>query len=288
MFGDYELLKELDTSLREDLTNQLESQFNTYYTFGNLKEAYEVFGKLMEYSLISTTDSRLDPKSALLKAVVKGGIAEENHRFPYDMRKEKYSLGQWMYGYLPRNTSYQVRSSSYWGKRIEGAYEGDMVYPERDHIIAIRLDTTARQSENSLEIIENTYKEEYGKSPITKDDYRLARDGIIRTYSIEFESTIVSRYRTLGHIVVVPTESGTRAVLIIKNSILKKYFIDIKKTYTKAISALKQAGLPGNVQFSSYCKLDKHIEEQKKLRRKQYELNDKVTEGVEKSVERVK
>lgn len=288
MFGDYGLLSDFHKESKAELAQQLESQFNSYYMFGHIKEAYETFGKMMEYSLIGTDDSRLDPKGHFLKAVVKGKIATEDHRFPYDMRKDKYSLGQWIYCPLPRAVKYTVNSREYWGKRVEGNYEGDMVYPARTHELTIRLDNTAKQSENSMEMINNTYKEEYGKGPITADDIKLAREGIIRTYVIEFDSPILARYKTLGHVVLAPTDDGIRALLIIKNDILKRYFIDVNRAYTNAINALKTRGLQGKVKFMGYCKLDEHIAEQKKLIQKQYELNDKIEEGVEKSVAKVK
>ena len=110
MFGDYELLSQFHGESREEFAQQLESQFNSYYMFGHIKEAYETFGKLMEYSLIEADDSRLDDKGHFIRQVIKGGIAPEGHRFPYDMRKDKYSLGQWMYCKLPRTVRYTVKS----------------------------------------------------------------------------------------------------------------------------------------------------------------------------------
>lgn len=289
MFGNYTEAKEYNDFFKEEIKMQLEARYNHFCMFGNYRDAYETLGILMGYNILDKDDSRLNSSGTLLKELNKLDPSYySSHRFLYDIRNRNDQLGEWVYYKgLPFLGKYTVKSSPYWGKRIEGNYSANMVYKSREHVINMSLNRTPKQAKNSIEFIDKTFKNEFGVAGMTEEDYRLAVEGLIRIYTLEFDTSINHSCKTLGHVVLFQDGQITKAVLVLRNDVLKRYFINIMNAYNNTTNALKEFGLT-NVSYMSFCNLKRHIVEQEQLIEEQYKLNDILADKGERSVEIVR
>ncbi len=270
------MLSEVYNSIRLDLGAQLESQFNTAFMYGNYQLAYDTFGKLMEYQLLDHQDDRLEPSNIFLSTIRKEKIADKEHRFARDYRRDKNFLGTWLYHPLKRGLSLVLNGNAYVQETTNGEYKSQSIFGERKHEVTMFLMGTSKQAENSIEDIGKIYEHRYKKTFVTPDDYKLATDGIIRIYKLEFTSGMPNYYKTLGFIVIAPTEQGLMGLVVFKTATLKKYHIDIQSTYNAIVYELETAGGLSGVQFMPWCDISRYPKEQKEERNRQYQLISKL------------
>ena len=232
-------------NLGKELAERLEEQYEQYVANNEIHNAYEVLGKLMAYRLIEKDDYRLVKGYKPYKAA---GI-DKDDRFPKDLRKPGDYIGDWLYADLPYSFGAKLISQQHIGKRVEGAYECDMVYPERELSVGITLERSPKGASNSIESIALLYKEETGIIVETKQATDEARAGYIRVYRITIDSVIMHAYKDVGFVTVSKDkDTGEfKANIVVRTSVFKRYHIDIEDGCNNIVGAVKNSlgGLTG-------------------------------------------
>lgn len=197
----------------------LENQYQLALVNGDIQAAYNVIGDLMAYKLIDETDPRIQKNNT---SYTKYGI-DKSHRFRLDYRSGVNYIPEWLFGKLQVGKKFNINSVEHIGKRVEGNYSGDTVFPSHVVTISIKQCSTVKQVENAFDEMGNILKA--AKSPINLNAaYECAKHGVYRVYRIEVEGNCISRFRTIGFAIIAMQASGMVCSLIMKyDSIIENW-----------------------------------------------------------------
>jgi len=243
--------------MRISLASSMEAQYNFFMVTGKMDMAYNILGKLMAYKLISFDDERVDPKNRAYKAA---GI-DANHRFPLDYRKDTRFIPEWLFADIPMKMNCSMETSKYWGKRVEGNYEGDIVIPERRLDIGINLVNTDRAAAAAAEGVIKMYAE-LGKKLSLAGMQEKVSIGVTRVYEITILSTVLSSYKTLGYVYLSRKENGAFAAkVLLKGKVLLDVRLPIMETYKVIADTIRNSfKLDENLEVTAYSKHEKDRE----------------------------
>lgn len=103
---------------------ELNEKYNKAKQEGKKDVVVEVLREMMDYRLIDRNDDRL-------KLLLKEGYSERDYR-----REDEYSA-KWFMGKYPKRIKLGLKAEEHEGKRVEGIYEGDTIFPERNMPIVL-------------------------------------------------------------------------------------------------------------------------------------------------------
>lgn len=229
---EYTEYKQFENEIRDTL----ESQYNMCMFNNDFAGAYEVLGKLMAYKLIEKDDARIESNN---KTYVKAGI-EKSHRFRLDYRRDYGYIPDWLFGQLDYMGTCKCSTIEHWGKRVEGNYEGDTVFPSRVIDIRFTLCNTTRKIENAFDGISSLMKEHTGKVFNRSTLEGLCKNGVYRVYSIEVESSCISSFKNIGYAIIKMGESGINTVLVLQYSSFIGNWLPIKSSIQTIENTIKQ------------------------------------------------
>lgn len=244
----------------EDIKETLESQYALFMLNHDYESAYKTLGKLMAYRLIEPTDPRIKKNNSLF---VKGGV-DADHRFRLDYRKELSFIPEWYFGDIESYRSFKVRTIAHGGKRVEGNYIGDVVFPSTEMTIRVDFCNTTKQVSNNFEAITKTVKEATGKNFKSEKLLTLCKAGVYRTCRIEVTSSCLARYVELGEAIIRAGERQNEAKLFMRTDSIINNWIPIETVMQEIKSTIDKMMGEGTV-YKLALPIDKAIEQQKNL-----------------------
>lgn len=199
----HSMIKEIQEykQLEAEFKDTLETQFQVAHINQDGETAYNILGELMAFKLIDEDDLRIEKTN---KSYSKYGIAKD-HRFRLDYRRGISYIPEWLFGRLPLNRSFTVKSIEHMGKRVEGNYSGDAFFPSHSVTIQIKQCNTVKQVENGFEDIERILKASKTKMNLDQA-LECAKQGVYRLYHIEIQGNCISRYKTVGYALIALNE----------------------------------------------------------------------------------
>lgn len=204
---------EIYKQLESELQSTLEAQYQYFMLSGDISNAYEVFGKLMGYRLISPEDERVSQADKIFKC---GGF-DPKHRFKYDYRKSVNYLADWLFSDLPSKMHFDMQTNPYWGKRVEGNYSGDVVFKARNIKLRISLVTTIKSAESAATSIAYMCKVQKKKCNANSVREELC-SSTCKVYEVEVENGAAYNYKTVGYVYIYMSK--------ITNAVAAKMFIN--------------------------------------------------------------
>lgn len=184
--------KQYENEIREGL----ETEYALAMYNNDLGTAYNIIGKMMDFKMIDVDDPRIEKNNKSFKAA---GISKD-HRFVRDYRKDMNYMPSWLFGRLEGNKRIQCNTIEHWGKRVEGNYEGDVIFKSVKVDIRISLCTSSGQAGGV-----GTILAAQTQNPFL---YELINSGVYRVYQVEIVSVSHYMHRNIGYIVVQMTDNG--------------------------------------------------------------------------------
>lgn len=247
-----------------ELASKLEAHYQLLMFNKRYEEAVDVLGRLMAFKLIDRWDERLDKK---YKPFKQAGISTED-RFKYDLRKDSNYSPEWLFADIPHYFGTTLRALGHMGKRVEGEYSCDMVYPEKELEIAFRLLNTPRSAKDAIESIGKTYLEETGKKLNVAALAEEAEVGFARVYEISISNNVVNGYKIMGYVVLVKSiiDGNFHGKLMMKYKVFKHLFVDIVTAQRLFAATIKDSlNMGENLKLGSIMDTRKAAAEQTKI-----------------------
>lgn len=253
-----EAYKELGGLLKE----KLERQFEYLIYSGNMEGAWMTLGRLMAYKLIDKNDERLSKNYVTYYPKHK----DWGKLFPMDMRKDTGYIPEWFFADVNYNMTTVLRSVERMGKRVEGKYECDMIYPARDFKIRIRQVSNAKVARDAVENIVKLMGVKLNAHQM-KEFKEEAACGFVRIYEITIDDQVLSRYRDIGYIILSRHQSGVfTARLVLRTEVFKYYFISIEESIEILLGTFgEQVGIGNELRLMTCKSYDREIREQREL-----------------------
>lgn len=242
----------------KEIKDTLESQYTMAMYNGDTTAAYEMLGKMMAYKLIDQDDPRIEKTN---KSYIKAGIAKD-HRFHLDYRKDYNFIPAWLYGNVTASKVINVSTAEHWGKRVEGNYEGDTIFPSRNMALRLRLCQNERAVENAFDGIVKIMQA--NKLGINREEVeKLCKEGVYRVYEINVDDNCLIQYKNIGYTVIKMGNEVPEGTFFINYNSLIGNWLPIKKI----ISALKtvQEDMVKESKYRLAINADSAIEQQRGL-----------------------
>lgn len=239
----------------EEIKDTLETQYQMAMFSKDFEAAYQTLGSMMEYKVIDRDDPRIESNN---KTYSKGGV-EKDHRFRFDYRRDYGYIPGWLFGKLEQSRVCKCKSIEHWGKRVEGSYSGDAVFPSRDIEIRISLCTTTKKVSNAFDGINSIMqaeKRKFNREPLES----LCKEGVYRVFNIEVDSTCITSYKTIGYAVVKMGDNGAEITLVIKYDSIIGIWTPINSTIETIKDTLKS--MIGGGKFGLAISPEKAISQQ--------------------------
>lgn len=237
----------------------LENQYNMAVINQDGEAAYNVIGELMGFRLIESDDPRIEKNN---KSFTKFGIPKD-HRFRLDYRRGVSYIPEWLFGKLPVNKSFTVNSLEHMGKRVEGNYSGDTVFPSHVTTIQIKQCSTVKQVENGFEEIEKIIRAAKSKANLS-EALECCRQGVYRLYHIEISGNCISRYKTVGYAIIAMNATGYCCSLVLKWESLTQNWLPINDTLGQLQNTINTM-LGNNATYAYPIEVKQGLDEQKAL-----------------------
>lgn len=204
--------KQFEDEIRDDL----EAQYDLCMLNKDLEAAYNTLGKLMEYKLIDKDDPRIDSKN---KAFKSAGI-DKNHRFRYDYRNANQYMPTWLYGKLGFSRIIECNTISHWGKRVEGKYEGDVIFKS----IKLKIRMSLCNNPGAADSIGYALDKELNANGTLRE---LVNAGVYRVYSVDFYDCHFTN-KNIGYVVVRMTDNGAEGTFFSDYDSLVNNWVPVK------------------------------------------------------------
>lgn len=254
MHPDYKEYKKNEEEIKELLDTQFDmAMFNHDYA-----AAYENLGKLMEYKLIDADDPRIEKNN---KTYVKGGI-DKAHRFRKDYRKTTGFLPSWLYGELAYHQVIRTSTIEHWGKRVEGNYEGDTVFPSRPIEFEFSLCETSMAVANAFDGMAFIVKKQTGKKLDREELEALCKAGVYRVYKIDVYGNCINAYRNAGYVIIRMGNSYEANMFINYDSLIGNW-VGIKQTAELFANTVRAIVGDTDAKVRVVLPMDKAIETQR-------------------------
>lgn len=203
----------------DEIRETLENNYQIAMYNNEIEDAYNAIGDMMAFKVIDTNDPRIQKNNKMFSA---GGV-DKDHRFRLDYRRDTGFIPEWIYGKIEPTRRIEIDSIEHWGKRVEGNYSGDTVFPSHTVQIRIAQCNTPKQAENTMEYIEKLFKKN-GKNKKLTDMTTMVKEGVYRLFTIEVDSACISRYKTLGALLIKMGDNNiTCSMLLDYDSIINNW-----------------------------------------------------------------
>lgn len=226
---DYLEYREIEENMREEL----ECNYQYAVFSGDMASAYNTLGKLMKYRLIPLDDKRIEKNN---RSYTKFGVRSK-HRFSWDYRNNTSYIASWIYGDIKRCDIVNQISIEHCGKRIEGCYEGYMIFPSRQVKMRISLADNVMAVRKCFENIEKSLKESSKKVSVNLMG-GLCERGVYRVFSIDVDGGCAEAYKHIGDIVIRQGDTRVEAMFIIRYENIMNIWLDISQLLNNLESCL--------------------------------------------------
>lgn len=249
--------------MRAAKKNELEAEYLKCITESDSEGACKIVGTLISYHLIEKNDDRIQKNSELFRKY-KAEMERYTERFK--------TAPDWIVIRLPNSMRSEMVMEQHHGKRVEGVYTGDVIFPKRQINLVMRNLTGMRAIQNELEDFEKNYSTSIKKQKLTRDYIEAFESGEKALYKIEVESGVSFRTPHIGAVVISykQNEQLVQAAILLNHEVLKSNYILIKPTYqrlrtdiNKVISKLCGAYSLKVVSFIAPSSLDEVTNKQK-------------------------
>ena len=207
--------KQLEAEIKE----KFEIQYLYAMSNGELGEAYNILGKMMEYRLIDPDDARIEIDNKSFRAA---GI-DKNHRFLHDYRCDNGYNAPWLYGNLGYSKTIGCDTIEHIGRRVEGAYGGDTVITSSRLKLRVFQCSNRGQAGAAGTILDAELK-------MNGKIRELVEAGVYRIYSIEIKSVCNKFYKHLGYALVKSIDGNIVGTLYPNYDALVQNWLPIKET----------------------------------------------------------
>lgn len=241
----------------EEIKETLETQYQMAMFNKDFEAAYNTLGSLMAYKLIDRNDPRIENTN---KTYSKGGI-EKSHRFRLDYRKDYGYIPSWLFGEIELSHICECKSIEHWGKRVEGNYEGDAIFPSRNIELRITICTTTKKVSNAFDNIEKILNAERNQKFKREPLESLCKEGVYRVFNIEVESSCLSSNKIIGYAIAKMGDNGAEVTLVIKYDSIIGNWVPVKSTIGTIQNTLKIM-LGGNGKFKIASGMENAINKQ--------------------------
>lgn len=172
-----------------------EAEFMQAEILGDKNSMYERFVEMVNHGMIPADDYRLCEKNVYRTIDgEKVKIKEKYTKFDgvviskklmYNPKTDSY-IGQWVFGWLPKDTGFVVKSFNHWGIRAEKGCEAPVVFPENYWPIEVKLIDNVPKAEQAANGLCKVF-ESNGKTVTDTnkgDIINFFRSGYQRVYTI--------------------------------------------------------------------------------------------------------
>lgn len=213
--------------LAEEVKEQLEYQYSSMVMAGNAHGAAEILMRLVDYKMIEEDDPRIHYGYRMFED---SGLKAEWRLISGRVKLNKEKLPKWILADIPYVIGTELYTLERVGKRVEGAYECDMIYPPRKIETEFRRIDGRVKVQRAVEDMAKLYKKETGTDWDYTTTMKEAEAGLSRIYEIEVPRGVQSRYKNLGYVLVFYSVQHDTflANIIIRTEVFKYYFIDIE------------------------------------------------------------
>ena len=227
--------------IAEEMRQTLESQFNYQIMTGDKIGAHETVKKMMEYGVIDKNDPRCQPGCPMFMGSDGVNTKDPSTWGYFDYRRKDNA------GFIPRyifcNISnyfiIETTTLEHWGKRVEGNYEGDIKINPAPVKIRVDQMNTQIKAKRAMEDIRDLFKSKGTDFPKYDDTLEMVKAGVVRVLTIEFLGNIISRYRTIGYVLIKMDNNGCMtARVIIKYESLYNSWVSIEEFIRNIENAL--------------------------------------------------
>lgn len=216
----------------EEMRMTLESQFNYQIMTGDKIGAHDTVKRMMEYGIIDKDDARCQPGCPMFNGA--GGVnTKDPQTWGYFDYRRKDNIGyipRYLFCNLDNYFVINMNTLEHWGKRVEGNYEGDIKVASAPVKIRVSQANFQTAAKRMMEDIRDVFKTKNTTFPNFDDMMEMVKAGVVRVFNIEFLGNIISRYRTIGFILVKMDNSGNMtARVIIKYESLYNSWVSIEE-----------------------------------------------------------
>lgn len=273
----------------EEMRQTLESQFNYQIMTGDKIGAHETVKKMMEYGVIDKDDARCQPGCPMFGG--SGGVnTKDRQTWGYFDYRRKDNIGfipRYLFCNLDNYSIINMNNLEHWGKRVEGNYEGDVKIGSSPIKIRISQANFHNMAKRMMEDIRDIFKAKGTTFPNFEEMLEMVDNGVVRVFNIEFLGNIISRYRTIGFILVKMDNSGNMtARVVLKYESLYNSWVSIEEFMRNLESAIHHM-VSADISIGYIFNPKADIEHQANMI-KNSSLNDKEHENNAKKVENKK
>lgn len=241
-----------------EIKELLDTQYDMAIFNHDYAAAYENLGKMMEYKLIDTDDARIEKNN---KTYIKGGI-DKGHRFRKDYRKSTSFIPSWLYGELPYRHIVRTSTIEHWGKRVEGNYEGDTVFPSRPIEFEFSLCESTATVSNAFDGMAFIIKMQTGKKLDRTELEELCKAGVYRVYKIDVYGNCINSYRNAGYAIIRMGKTYECNLFVNYGSLIGNW-VGIKQTTELFVNTIKAMLGAEDTKVKVILPMDKAIDEQR-------------------------
>ena len=224
-----------------ELRDNLEQQYNLYMMQGNKIDAHETVKTMMEYGVIPKDDPRTSVKANMFGGADGVNVKDSSSWGQFDYRR-KDNLGyipRYLFCKIANYEVFYVDTLEHWGKRVEGEHVGDIRIEAGTTKIKLTQDNLFTQARRDFEEIVKVFQSNKKSFPNPQDMLDMINAGVVRVFNIEVVGNIISKYRTLGYVLVKMDDTGRMtARTIIKYEALYNSWINIREFMTKVENAI--------------------------------------------------
>lgn len=249
-----------------ELADQLEAQWSMAEYNHDLAGQYKVLGQMMAYKVIDPDDPRIEKNN---KSYKKADISSK-HRFRLDYRREIGKDGymgyipEWVYGDIAPRATTVINTIEHQGKRVEGNYEGDVIFKSFGLTIGASLCGTTRLVENAFEVIERNYAKALGQAKKFTGELEFCKEGIHRVINLKVESPCLNGLETLGQCVIRMDDDCYTASLILNYDNIINLWLPLDETLKNLEEVIKRMVSSDAVKF-------KYVIDPERARAKQHQ-----------------
>jgi hypothetical protein len=228
--------------IKESKRKELEAKYVQYRAHNDLAKAFNTVKELASYHMIDHSDGRLGNKSAM---------AEERADLHQQALNALRQTPEFSVIKLPYSIKSSITIEEHWGKRVEGVYEGDVIFPGRDLELTITKIGQPKAVENSVSAMEKDLAAIRGKKRAVHGYMEKFAEGDSAIYKINTASGVSFRHPNIGYATVtyVNGNDTIQVAIVLRHDILKEQFIMVKQAYSNILLAFKKA-------LNKECKAD--------------------------------
>jgi len=215
-------------NIEKELATKLELQYEICIKTGDYASGFEILNRLVMFGLIKPTDKRLK-YNYIKKVFIKAGVQIQDQELMKIQKNSIDYLPKWIYADLPYSFNTILMSHGHvydesWSDKVYRSIVDEKSLPISFELINSPV-LNAKVLDNITKIIKIETKNNVKKLiNVTREELE---NGVVRVYSIEIKGNVVSRYKTIGYLVVYADDT-VKADLIINTDVINHHYISLQ------------------------------------------------------------